>query len=73
VRAPSVPAGDKRADDEVPLPRDKACSRVAVEQGKHRLGRIAGPAVVLGSDGPQRKQSRNIAGGRDVKADISRQ
>jgi len=52
VRAPSVPASDERPDDAVTLPRDKACSRVAVKQGDYRSGRIAWPAVVLGSDGP---------------------
>jgi hypothetical protein len=73
VRAPSVPSSDERPDDAVPLPRDKACSRVAVKQREYRSGCIAWPAVVLGSDGPQRKQFVNIVACRAAKAEIFRQ
>ena len=44
VRAPSVPARDERPDDAVPLPRDEACSGVALKQGEYRPARIAGQA-----------------------------
>jgi hypothetical protein len=42
VRAPSVPARNERTDDAVPLPRDEACSGVALEQCEYRLGRMPG-------------------------------
>jgi hypothetical protein len=45
----------------------------AQHQGEYRLGRIAGPTVVLGSDSPQRKQFGNVVGCRDTKADVVRQ
>jgi hypothetical protein len=73
VRAPSVPGRNERTDDAVPLLRDEASSGVALKQDEHRLGRIAGTAVVLGGDGPQRKQFGNVIGCRDTKADVFRQ
>jgi hypothetical protein len=73
VRAPSVPARNECTDDAVPPTRDEACSGVALKQGEYRLGRIGGPAVVLGSDCSQRRQFGNVVGSRDTKADVLRQ
>ena len=70
---PPVPACDDQTDDAVPLPRHKACSRVGGQAGSSTAWAVS-PwlAVVLGSDGPQRKQFGNTPASRDVQADDAR-